>query len=232
VNLPNDDHQACGPNNKTSLTHALEISCNTAFGWLGMQLGAKALTGQAAKFGFGDRISMPMSVTPSSIPSELDKPQLAQSAIGQRDVRVTPLQVAMISAAIANHGVVMKPRLVKKVTSSDLEVIDEPGPEQMSQAVSAETATALTRMMQEVVRSGTGTAAQIDGIDVAGKTGTAQHGTGLAPHAWFTGFAPAVNSKVAVAVVVEDGGSVGNEAVGGRVAAPIAKAVMEAVLGR
>jgi peptidoglycan glycosyltransferase len=102
----------------------------------------------------------------------------------------------------------------------------------MSQAVSAETAAALTRMMEAVVRSGTGTAAQISGIDVAGKTGTAQHGTGLAPHAWFTGFAPAVNAKVAVAVVVEDGGSLGNEAVGGRVAAPIAKAVMKAVLGR
>jgi peptidoglycan glycosyltransferase len=102
----------------------------------------------------------------------------------------------------------------------------------MSQAVSPETAAALTRMMEEVVRGGTGTAAQISGVDVAGKTGTAQHGKGLAPHAWFTGFAPANNPKVAVAVVVEDGGSLGNEAVGGRVAAPIAKAVMEAVLGR
>jgi peptidoglycan glycosyltransferase len=232
VNLPNDDHQSCGPNNKTSLTHALEVSCNTAFGWLGMQVGAKALTSQAAKFGFGDRISIPMNVTPSSIPSTLDQPQLAQSAIGQRDVRVTPLQVAMISAAVANHGVVMKPHLVRKVTSSDLEVIDEAAPEQLSQAVSAETAAALTRMMEQVVRSGTGTAAQISGVDVAGKTGTAQHGTGLAPHAWFTGFAPAVNAKVAVAVVVEDGGTVGNEAVGGRVAAPIARAVMQAVLGR
>jgi peptidoglycan glycosyltransferase len=126
----------------------------------------------------------------------------------------------------------MKPQLIKKVTTSDLQVIDEPGPEQMSQAISADTATALTRMMEAVVRSGTGTVAQIPGVAVAGKTGTAQHGVGLAPHAWFTGFAPAVNAKVAVAVVVEDGGSVGNEAVGGRVAAPIARAVMEAVLGQ
>jgi peptidoglycan glycosyltransferase len=126
----------------------------------------------------------------------------------------------------------MMPHLVKKVTSSDLEVLDEPEPRELSHAVSTDTATALTRMMQKVVESGTGTAAQIPGIDVAGKTGTAQHAVGQAPHAWFTGFAPAVDAKVAVAVVVEDGGNAGNEAVGGRVAAPIAKAVMEAVLGR
>ena len=173
-----------------------------------------------------------MTVTPSSVPAELNQPQLAQSAIGQYDVRVTPLQVAMISAAIANNGIVMRPHLVKKVTSSDLEMIDETQPEQLSQAVSAPTAaSALTRMMEAVVKSGTGQAAQISGVDVAGKTGTAQHADGKAPHAWFTGFAPADDPKVAVAVVVEDGGNAGNEAAGGRVAAPIAKAVMEAVLG-
>jgi peptidoglycan glycosyltransferase len=232
VGLPNDDKRACGPDNKTTLIHALEISCNTAFGWLGMELGTKDFLAQAAKFGVGDRLSVPMTVTPSRIPTELDKAQLAQSAIGQRDVRVTPMQVAMISAAVANDGVIMRPHLVRKVTSSDLEVIDEPGPEQLSQAISADTASALTRMMQAVVRSGTGTAAQISGVSVAGKTGTAQHGDGEAPHAWFTGFAPADGkARVAVAVVVEDGGSLGNEAVGGRVAAPIAKAVMQAVLG-
>nr|WP_202881484.1 penicillin-binding transpeptidase domain-containing protein [Pedococcus badiiscoriae] len=232
IDLPNDFPGNCGPNDKTTLTHALEISCNTAFGWLGMQVGAKDFRAQAAKFGMGDRLSVPMTVTPSSVPADLNQPQLAQSAIGQYDVRVTPLQIAMISAAIANHGIVMRPHLVQKVTSSDLAVIEETQPEQLSQAISADTAAALTRMMEAVVRSGTGTAAQISGIAVAGKTGTAQHATGKAPHAWFTGFAPSNNPKVAVAVVVEDGGNVGNEAVGGRVAAPIAKAVMEAVLGK
>jgi peptidoglycan glycosyltransferase len=171
-----------------------------------------------------------MRVTPSSIPDQLDKPQLAQSAIGQYDVRVTPLQVAMISSAVANRGVVMKPYLVKSVLSSDLDTIEETSPSQLSQAVSADTASALTRMMEAVVQSGTGQAAQIAGVSVAGKTGTAQHAKGAAPHAWFTGFAPADDPQVAVAVVVEDGGSVGNEAYGGRVAAPIAKAVMEAVI--
>ncbi len=229
--LPNDDRQPCGPNDKTTLKHALQISCNTAYGWLGMELGADALRSQAAKFGIGDKLKIPMTVTPSSVPAELNKPQLAQSAIGQYDVRVTPLQMAMIAAAIGNNGVVMQPHLVKKVTSSDLEVIDEPPPEQLSQAVSGDTAGALTRMMEAVVQGGTGTAAQIPGTSVAGKTGTAQHAVGEAPHAWFISFAPAEDAKVAVAVIVEDGGNAGNEAVGGRVAAPIAKAVMEAVLG-
>ena len=232
TNLPNDDRQPCGPDNKVTLKKALEISCNTAFGWLGMEIGADDFRSQAAKFGIGDRLTIPMTVTPSSVPDQLNEPQLAQSAIGQYDVRVTPLQVAMISAAVANRGIVMKPHLVKKVTSSDLEVLDEPPAEQLSQAISPDTASALTRMMQGVVEDGTGTAAQISGVEVAGKTGTAQHEIGKAPHAWFTGFAPAVDAQVAVAVVVEDGGNAGNEAAGGRVAAPIAKAVMQAVLGQ
>ena len=231
VKLPNDDHRPCGPGNKTSLKHALVVSCNTAFGWLGMELGADALRSQAAKFGFGDKLEIPMSVTPSTVPAELNEPQTAQSAIGQYDVRVTPLQVAMVSAAVANNGVVMQPHLVRRVLSSDLEVIDQPDPVQLSQAISPDTAAALTRMMEGVVSSGTGTAARIPGVEVAGKTGTAQHGEGLAPHAWFTSFAPAQGAKVAVAVVVEDGGKLGNEAFGGKVAAPIAKSVMEAVLG-
>jgi peptidoglycan glycosyltransferase len=126
----------------------------------------------------------------------------------------------------------MKPYLVKSVLSSDLDTIEEASPSQMSQAIDAEQANALTRMMEAVVKSGSGQAAQISGVSVAGKTGTAQHAVGKAPHAWFTGFAPADDPKVAVAVVVEDGGNAGNEAAGGLVAAPIAKAVMEAVIGR
>lgn len=230
ADLPNSNRQSCGPDDKTTLKHALEISCNTAFGWLGMQLGADELRSQAAKFGVGDNLSIPMRVTPSSIPAELDKPQLAQSAIGQYDVRVTPLQVAMISSAVANRGIVMKPYMVKSVLSSDLDTIEETTPSQLSQAISADDASALTRMMEAVVQSGSGQAAQIGGVSVAGKTGTAQHTKGAAPHAWFTGFAPADDPEVAVAVVVEDGGTAGNEAAGGRVAAPIAKAVMEAVM--
>jgi peptidoglycan glycosyltransferase len=230
VKLPTDDHQPCGPGNKTSLTHALEISCNTAFGWLGMQLGGDELRAQAAKFGFGDALRIPMRVEPSIFPTNLDAPSTAQSAIGQRDVRVTPLQMAMVSAGIANKGIVMSPYVVKYTRNSDLDIIDETKPEQLSLAVTPEVAAALTRMMVTVVESGTGTRAQIPGIQVAGKTGTAQHEKGGAPHAWFTAFAPADNPRIAVAVVVEDGGSAGDEAFGGKLAAPIARAVIEAVM--
>jgi peptidoglycan glycosyltransferase len=232
ADLPNSNGQPCGPNDKVTLKRAFEISCNTAFGWLGMELGARSFQQQSEKFGVGDSLQVPMRVTPSSVPDELNDPQLAQAAIGQYDVRVTPLQVAMIAAAVANNGVVMEPYLVERVLSSDLDTIDEAKPSQLSQAVDADVATALTRMMEGVVTDGTGKAAQIPGVAVAGKTGTAQHAPGKPPHAWFTGFAPADDPKVAVAVVVEDGGNAGSEAAGGRVAAPIAKAVMEAVIGK
>ncbi len=227
--LPTDDLRPCGPGNKTSLTHALEISCNTAFGWLGLQLGADQMRTQAAKFGFGDALRVPMQVTPSIVP-KLDAPQTALAAIGQYDVRVTPLQMAMVGAAIANKGIVMSPYLVKDTLNDHLDIIDKTTPTQLSQAVSPDVAAALTRMMVTVVQSGTGTAAQIPGVVVAGKTGTAQHAVGSAPHAWFVAFAPADHPTIAVAVVVEDGGNAGNEAFGGKVAAPIARQVIEAVM--
>ncbi len=229
--LPNDDRAPCGPGGTSSLLVALQRSCNTSFGALGMKLGQDALRAQAAKFGFGDSLTIPMRVTPSTFPSGLNPPELAQSAIGQFDVRVTPLQVAMVSAAIANKGVVMNPYLVQTVRDSDLSVIEKSSPEQISDAVSPETAQQLTTMMKAVVEQGTGIPAQIPGIAVAGKTGTAEHAPNQPPHAWFTGFAPADDPKVAVAVVVEDGGRAGNEAFGGSVAGPIAKAVMQAALG-
>ncbi len=230
TNLPNDFAGSCGPGDKVDLTRALQISCNTAFGYLGLELGGDALRSQAEKFGFGDRLNIPMPVSASVVPQGMNPPQSAQAAIGQFDDRVTPLQMAMVSAAIANGGVVMSPYSVKTVRAPDLSVIEQASPQQLSRAVSTDVAAQLTRMMVRVVEAGTGTRAQIPGISVAGKTGTAQHGKGLAPHAWFTSFAPANDPKVAVAVVVEDGGEAGNEAFGGKVAAPIAKAVMEAVL--
>jgi penicillin-binding protein A len=230
VNLPTDDHRPCGPGDKTSLTHALEISCNTAFGWLGLRLGGDALRTQADKFGFGDAIRVPMWVEPSRFPANLDAPSVAQSAIGQRNVQVTPMQMAMVSAAIANKGIVMSPYLIKDTLNDQLDIIDKAQPTQLSQAISPDVAAALTRMMVTVVQSGTGTYAQIPGVVVAGKTGTAQHGSGSAPHAWFVAFAPADHPSIAVAVVVEDGGNAGSEAFGGKVAAPIARQVIEAAM--
>ncbi len=230
--LPNYDRQPCGPNNQTTLQHALEISCNTAMGYLGMQVGAQALADQAAKFGFGTTMRIPTRVEPSRFPTGINQAQTAQSAIGQYDVRVTPMQVAMVSAGIANGGVVMRPYLINQVLSADLQTIDRTSPERLGTAVSSQTAATLTQMLVGVVDQGTGTPAKINGVQVAGKTGTAEQGNGKPPHAWFTAFAPANDPKVAVAVVVEDGGNAGSEAAGGRLAGPIAKAVMEAVLNQ
>lgn len=230
ITLPNDDHRACGPDGTTDLRHALEISCNTAMAWVGLKVGASELAAQAQKFGFGATLRVPMQVTPSVFPADANLPQTAQSAIGQFDVRVTPLQVAMIAAGIANNGLVMTPYLVDKVIGPDLQSISTTAPQPFSQAISPQIAATLTSMMVSVVEHGTGIPAQIPGIAVAGKTGTAEQGNGKPPDAWFASFAPADNPQVAVAVVVEDGGRLGNEAYGSRLAAPIAKAVMEAVI--
>ncbi len=220
----------CG-SDPITLADALRVSCNTAFGQLGLDLGDAAIRAQAEKFGFNDPgLTIPMTVVKSVFPAELNAPETAQSAIGQRDVQATPMQMAMVAAAIANGGKLMTPYVVDAVRSADLTTVHVTKPTLYSTAVSPATATALTQMMVGVVQSGSGTAAQIPGVQVAGKTGTAQTGTDQAPHAWFTSFAPADNPQVAVAVLVEHGGSLGNEATGGRIAAPIAKAVMEAVL--
>ncbi len=228
--LPNAFDGACGPNDEVTFTRALAISCNTAFASVGMDIGADALREQAAKFGFGDALGVPMRVTPSSVPAELDQPQLAYASIGQYDVRVTPLQMAMVAAGVGNDGVVMRPYLVQSVIGSDLSVIESTDPSELSQAVSSDVAAQLQRMMVEVVENGSGERAAISGVSVAGKTGTAQHGEGRKAHAWFISFAPADDPQIAVAVIAEDGGVAGNEAGGGRVAAPVAKAMMEARL--
>jgi peptidoglycan glycosyltransferase len=228
--LPNDFSGACSGSGKVTLSDALRISCNTAFGSLGMELGTEAILSQSEAFGFDHALNIPLSVTPSSFPVDPSQAQLAQSAIGQFDVRVTPLQIAMISAAIANGGILMQPNLVDSISDANLEVIRREQPEVLAEPISALTAAQLTSMMVEVVKHGTGTRAKISGVQVAGKTGTAQQGAGDPPHAWFTGFAPADNPQIAVAVVVEDGGTLGRNASGGRSAAPIAKTVMQAVI--
>ncbi len=232
VGLRNFGGETCGNGVTSSLRDALEISCNTAFAQLGLTLGQDRLREQAEAFGLGDDgLRVPAPVAESVFPAELDPPSLAQSAIGQRDVRVTPLQMALVAAGVANGGQVMRPYLVREVQAPDLSRLALAEPQVYRTAVPRQVADQLRSMMEAVVTSGTGTAAQIPGVRVAGKTGTAQNAPGAAPHAWFIGFAPASDPRVAVAVVVENGGDAGSEATGGRVAAPIAKAVMQAVLG-
>ncbi len=232
ANLGNFGGERCGDGKTTTLEDALRISCNTAYGQLGLTLGADKVRAQAEAFGFGDTsLRLPQPVADSIYPDELTKAQEAQSAIGQYDVRVTPLQMAMVAAGVANDGVVMRPYLVKEVQAPDLSRLEQTTPSIYSHAMTSGVAQQLTAMMELVVSNGTGQRAEIAGVRVAGKTGTAQHARGAAPHAWFIGFAPAVNPVVAVAVLVEDGGALGSDATGGRVAAPIAQAVMRAVLG-
>jgi len=223
-----------------TLAQALEESCNVTFGEIGLELGPEALVEQARLYGFtaasgDDSVPFDIPWVPGVFPDpetfEGRDPAVALSAIGQQDVAANPLQMALVAAAIGNGGSLMRPRLVSEVRDPTGQVIQEFEPEEWSRPLSPSNAAALTQMMVSVVSSGTGTAAQISGVEVAGKTGTAQHGEGEPPHAWFTSFAPAQDPQVAVAVVVLNGGNLGSEATGGQVAAPIARQVLEAALG-
>ncbi|QNE19919.1 penicillin-binding protein 2 [Kribbella qitaiheensis] len=232
VKLPNENGRNCGGSDNATLTVALRNSCNTAFGSIGLDLGAEALRDQAEKFGFGERQLPELGAAASQFPADPNAPQTAQSAIGQFDVRATPLQMAMVAAGIANGGDVMKPYIVQNIKTVDLKTVSETKPESLHQAVSPEVAAQLTAMMVDVVKNGTGKPGQISGIDVAGKTGTAQTSPDKPPFAWFTAFAPANDPKIAVAVMIEDANVPRNDIAGGALAAPIAKAVMEAVLNQ
>lgn len=232
--LHNFGGESCGNGKTDTVSDAFRISCNTAFAGIGLKVGINALATQAKAFGIGTSLTIPLPVAASQFAADANPPNTALSAIGQYDDALTPLQAAMIGAAIANHGVEMKPYLVAQTLSPDASVLSRTKPHALRRSVSTQVAAQVTSIMELVVQSGTGTAAQIPGITVAGKTGTAQHGTAsqhLAPHAWFVSFAPADHPTVAVAVLVEDGGSLGSDATGGAVAAPIARSVMCAVLG-
>lgn len=228
--LGNPGGERCGNGQSVTLEYALQVSCNTPFAILGVEMGDDALRAQAEAFGWGQDLDIPLVVTPSIFPEDPDAAQTAMSAIGQFDVRATPIQMAMVSAAVANGGVLLRPYLTATTRGPNLDVLTQTEPSVFSTPMTESDAAELRDMMVNVVENGTGFRAQIPGVQVAGKTGTAQTAEGQPPHAWFTAFAPADDPKVAVAVVVEYGGSLGDDATGSRVAAPIAKAIMEAVL--
>jgi peptidoglycan glycosyltransferase len=230
--LRNFGGEACS-GTQVTLEQALTNSYNTAFAKLGVDLGEPEVRRAAAGFGIGvgEPLSTPLRVSASSLGDIPDDAALAQSSIGQRDVALTPLQGAMIAGAVANRGVQMKPYLVREVQAPDLTVVDRTEPEELSTAVTPEIADQLGQMMRSVVARGTGTSAQIPGVDVGGKTGTAENAPDKQPHAWFIGFGGQGDRQVAVAVIIENGGNSGSETTGGKAAAPVAKAVMEAVLG-
>jgi penicillin-binding protein A len=231
TNLVNENGNTCG-GDPITLTHALEVSCNVSFGSIGLRLGADALRAQAQKFGFGQTYLNDLNGQAASrFPAHPNAPQTALSAIGQYDVAASPLQMAMVASGIANGGTVMRPYVVDEIRAPDLSVLDQTQPEAYrSNAISASVARQLTQMMVEVVDRGTAKTAQIPGVKVAGKTGTAQSEPTRPPYAWFVSFAPADNPQVAVAVLVEDAGVDRNSISGSGLAAPIAKRVMQAVI--
>jgi len=233
TDLVNENGSNCG-GDPITLTQALEVSCNVSFGDIGLRLGDDALRAQAEKFGFDQTYLNDIGgQVKSHFPENPDEPQTALSAIGQFDVAATPLQMAMVASGIANNGTVMRPYVVDEVQAPNLSLLDKTRPEAFrSNAVSSSVARDLTQMMIEVVDNGTGTTAQIPGIKVAGKTGTAQSSPERPPYAWFVSFAPADDPKVAVAVLVEDAGVERNAISGSGLAAPIAKRVMEAVINK
>lgn len=231
--LPNLNGSSCG-GDRVTLTQALMVSCNVAFGHLGLKLGEDTLREFAEKFGFGERWLKglgPQAI--SNFPDDAEGPLTAYSAIGQYEVAASVLQMAQVVSTIANGGQGMVPYIVDEVRAPDTTVLDKTSSEEMPQrAMSGSAAGELTDMMVEVVTAGTGTTAQISNVAVAGKTGTAQSQAERPPYAWFVSFAPADDPEVAVAVMVEDAGVARDAISGSGLAAPIARAVMEAVVLR
>ncbi|GAA3908074.1 penicillin-binding transpeptidase domain-containing protein [Streptomyces gulbargensis] len=219
-----------------SLNEALRISCNSVFAKLGDDVGVGKMNEMAEKFGFNAEQFVPVRSAASVYDKNADRGGNALSSIGQFNTATTPLQMAMVTAAIANDGKLMKPYMIDQLRAPNLDVIKQNEPEEMSRPVSPENAQKLQAMMENVVSKGTGSKADLNmrGVKVGGKTGTAQHGEKNAkrPYAWFISYAKTdQGSPVAVAVIVEDAEGVGREDIsGGGLAAPIARDVMKAVL--
>lgn len=229
--LENYNGSTCGPNPTASLRDAFARSCNTAFVELGIKDGADAIKDEASAFGIGPNTpAIPLPVADSTVGDISDDAALGQTSIGQRDVAVTPLENAVIAATVANGGVRMQPNLISQLQAPDLTDLSTPSPVSMGQAIPPAVAATLTDLMigSENFTGGDG---KIPGVQIASKTGTAEHGVNpreTPPHAWYIAFAPAQNPTVAVAVIVENGGDRGLAATGGSVAAPIGRAVIAA----
>ncbi|MDQ3575490.1 MAG: penicillin-binding protein 2, partial [Actinomycetota bacterium] len=230
ANLPNFGGSSCGG----ALPDLLKVSCNTGFAQMGLDLGADRLAGEARDFGFGARPPLDLNaVAASQFPEasafRKDLPALAKSAIGQQDVSATSLEMALVAGGVANGGVIMKPHVMAEVRDSEGQVVRSGPSEPWQRAMSPANAASLRDMMVSVVNGGTATRAAVPGAQVAAKTGTAQT-VGDNSHAWIVAFAPAEAPRVAVAVIVESQPGLGDTVTGGRVAAPIAQAVLAAAL--
>jgi peptidoglycan glycosyltransferase len=220
----------------TTFRDALAHSCNVPFAQLAGKIGKDQLTKTAANFGIGQSdLTLPMRVAPSSLGALDSQAALYQSGIGQRDVRLTPLQDCLLSATIANGGMAMKPQLVQSLLAPGLETIENFNPEKLTgQAALSSTNASTLRDLMLLSENNTSGAGKKPNVQIASKTGTAEHGTDsktTPPHAWYTGFAPAMDPKIAVSVIVESGGNRGLAATGGTVAAEIGRAAINALVG-
>jgi peptidoglycan glycosyltransferase len=235
--LSNFANETCpeGTNNQVSVSIAIEYSCNTAFSTLAGKVGRDNLIQQAAKFGIGQTdLTVPVPVATSTLGTIPDEAALFQSGIGQRDVKLTPIQDAMVAATIANGGVRMQPQLVKNILAPDMSSISSFSPQEApgGPALSKDVADQVKAMML-LSEQHTGGAGKQAGVKIASKTGTAEHGTdpkNTPPHAWYVAFAPADNPQIAVCVVVENGGDRGLAATGSSVAAGVGRATINAYL--
>lgn len=236
--IRNFNDTVCDNGASVTLERAFVKSCNTVFAQLGMDLGGDQLGRTAEAFGFNTAIPFEFDVLASFFPPqgtmENDQAATAQSAIGQRDDRATPLLMALVASALANRGTVMVPYLVDEIFTSEGTTESTTEPSIWRRALSPASAAVLSDLMEQVVISGTGRRAAVPGVRIAGKTGTAEV-PGRAPHAWFIGFGPVGAGRdepqIAIAVVVESGGDFGESATGGTVAAPIAQKVLAAFFG-
>jgi peptidoglycan glycosyltransferase len=219
-----------------TFAEALQHSINAIFCEVGKEIGARAILDKAKDFGFYEEppVELPLEeINPSGLyqnghlydPSDPNAVDPGRLAFGQERLQVTPLQMALVAAGVANGGTIMQPTLIDRVVSPKGKIIQRTNPDTWKEAMKPQTAAELTSMMTAVVQAGTGTAAQIPGVQVAGKTGTAETGRQGQNDTWFIAFAPTQNPKVAVAVALSN-----QSGTGGTTAAPIAKQIMEALL--
>ena len=234
--LPQSTSTISNSGGETCQSNVLEVafaqSCNTVYGYVGLHVGESSLQSMAEAFGFNKTApAVPMQASTPVVPTGLSTAQLAQSAIGQYNVTMTPLEGAMLASAVANGGVIEAPYLIAKELDTNGNVIASASPSQLYDPISSTVAGELGTMMQDVVSSGTATSLQNIGVSVAAKTGTAQRGTGQNAVAWMVAYAPANDPTIAVAVMVADNGVSNNDTFGNSLAGPIAANVIKAALG-